>query len=228
MQAPRPVTASSEPWLTSQNPTYTRCCSVLRPEPRQLPVSSGECSTARTRIRPGPDAVERGRRTRALRGGPVELGYQATAFTSTPTFVPMNTGGHDGADDRGRASNRETEPVPRRRRPLARERRPYAVRPDPARPRPPVGPVRPGELGLHPRAPQLRHRYDRGDWDGSVNPSSAPTWCRTSRTTTPLPASSSGNLHPPTYDGQGKILGGWSLTANGYWSFNKGERIGRI
>jgi hypothetical protein len=226
----------SNPWLSSQNPSYS---TLPVPFADQNPATYQFPSQVNGLYGQDPDyglgsstqwniAVER----ELTRGVRLELGYQGNSSTSTPTFVPMNTAvWADGADDSGSS---------------IQSRRPNQFLGDDGRWLENVGRTRYDQLLLLARArrsglfAQASWAYTHArrnfsgtgtigrDWDGSVNSVVYPDLILDNQNNHTIAGFVVWELPILRHDTttKGKILGGWSLTANGYWSFlNKGGSV---
>jgi Carboxypeptidase regulatory-like domain len=226
----------SNPWLTSQNPTYS---AVPLPFTDQNPASYqfpsqvnglygldsgyGLGSSTQWNV-----AVER----ELFRGVRLELGYQGNRSASTPTFVPTNVAVFaPGATDDGSS---------------VQSRRPNQFLGDDGRVLQNAGRTRYDQLLLLARArrsglfAQLSWAYTHArrnfggtgtigrDWDGSISSVAYPDLMQDFQNNHTIAGFLTWDLPILRKDTSvlGKILGGWSLTANGYLSFlNKGASV---
>jgi hypothetical protein len=226
----------SNPWLTSQNPVYT---SLPLPFTDQNPASYQWPSQVSGLYGIDPNyslgssaqwniAVER----EIHSGVRLEASYQGNHSGSTPTFAPTNVAAWaDGANDN--SSN-------------VQSRRPNQFLGDDGRVLGNYGHARYDQFLLLARArrsglfAQLSWAYTHArrnfsgtaligrDWDGSISSAAYPDLMQDFQHNQTLAGFFTWDLPILRHDttAVGKILGGWSLTANGYWSFaNKGGSV---
>jgi hypothetical protein len=229
----------SNPWLTSQNPTYS---AVPFPFTDQNPANYQWPSqvSGLTGQDPGyhlPSswqwnvAVER----EIAKGVRLELGYQGNSSTNTPTLIPTNTAVFaDGANDSGSS---------------IQSRRPNQFLGDQGNVLENAGRSRYDQILLLARARRsglfaqvswaythARRNFASGlnpptigrDWDSGVNSVEYPDLMLDFQNNHLIAGFFVWDLPVLKNDtsAMGKILGGWSLTGNGYWSFlNKGGSV---
>jgi hypothetical protein len=227
----------SNPWLTSQNPTYTRVPFPFTDQDPQAFSWPGQVSGL---VGLDPDyglasswqwnvAVER----EVLRGIRLELGYQGNSSTDTPTLVPTNlavfaAGANDSAGSiQSRRPNQfagdnvrflTNDGISKYDQVLLISRMRRA-----------------GFMGQASWAWTHARRNFGGsqqqtnrDWDSQVEQPAAPDLLRDNQNNHTLAGFFVYDL--PFLEGSdttaGKLLGGWSVSGNGYWSFrNKGESV---
>ena len=160
----------SNPWLTSQNPTYSDgAAAVHGPEPGQLPVAVAGLRPLRPQLEDyglGSStqwnvAVER----EIYSGVRLEASYQGNSSTSTPTVRPEQPGRSGPTVRTDSSSNiqarRPDQFLGDNGRSLTNDGRTRFDQFLLHRPRPPLGPVRAAELGVHARPAQLRRQRAR-------------------------------------------------------------------
>lgn len=226
----------SNPWLTSQNPTYSAVplpFTDQNPSTYQFPSQVSGLYGMDPNYGLGSSTQWNvGAEREVLPGIRLEASYQGNSSTDTPTFVPTNVAAFaTGATDDG--SNIQS-------------RRPNQFLGDDGRWLENVGRTRYDQLLLIGRArrsgmfAQLSWAYTHArrnfggtavigrDWDGSISSVDFPNLMQDYQHNQQIAGFITWDLPILRSDTtlKGKLLGGWMLTANGYWTFaNKGVSV---